>query len=157
MREYINLNGATPDRGISISERMYHFVNGMPWVTTSQTPKNTFFSLVKNPELILVTNESPAVVKQWNQIKVYGPKPSSVTLLSGDAEGFVRQSYIKPSWWIQRKGEYDAAIRRDVTSGDGMTGKIMESRILYSTFVFDAASFEKLNFIEIKSNMSVVQ
>jgi hypothetical protein len=157
MREYINLNGATPDRGISISERMYHFVNGMPWVTTAQTPKNTFFSLVKNPELILVTNESPAVVKQWNQIKVYGPKPTSVALISGDAEGFVRQSYINSTWWIQRKGEYDAAIRRDITSGNGMTGKIMESRILYSTFVFDAASFEKLNFIEIKSNMSVVQ
>ena len=136
---------------------MYHFINGMPWVTTTQTAKNTFFGFVRNPEIILVTNESPAVVKQWNQIKVYGPKPTSVALISGDAEGFVRQSYINSTWWIQRKGEYDAAIRRDITSGNGMTGKIMESRILYSTFVFDAASFEKLNFIEIKSNMSVVQ
>lgn len=157
MRDYFNGSGDTPERGISISQRMYHFINGMPWVTTTQTAKNNFFGFVRNPEIILVTNESPAIVKQWNQIKVYGPKPTSVALISGDAEGFVRQSYINSTWWIQRKGEYDAAIRRDITSGNGMTGKIMESRILYSTFVFDAASFEKLNFIEIKSNMSVVQ
>ena len=157
MREYIDGDGNTPERGISISQRMYHFVNGMPWVTTPQTPKNTFFNFVKNPELVLVTNESPSVVKQWNQLKVFGPKPTSVQLKSGDAEGFYRESYIKPGWWIQRKGEYDAAVRRDIVSGNGMTGKIMESRILYSTFVFDPQAFEKLNFIEIKSNMSVVQ
>jgi hypothetical protein len=157
MREYFGPSGSAPERGISISQKMYHFLGGLPWVTTTQTPKSNFFGLVKNPQVITVTNESPSVVKQWNQIKLYGPRPLSVELLSGDAEGFVRQSYIKPSWWIQRKGEYDAAIRRDTGSGDGMTGKIMESRILYSTFVFDPASFDKLNFIEVKSNMSVVQ
>lgn len=157
MREYEDASGDTPERGISISQRMYHFIKGMPWVTTVNTPKSSFFGTVKNPELVLVTNESPAVVKQWNQVKVYGPKPANVILTSGDAEGFYRQSYIKPGWWIQRKGEYDAAIRRDITSGDVMTGKIMESRILYSTFVFNPQAFEKLNFIEIKSNMSVVQ
>lgn len=159
MREYIDANDSTPERGISISQKMYHFVNGSPWVTTANTPKNDFFGLVKNPELTIITNEAPSVVKQWNQIKVFGPKPSFVNMISGDAEGFVRQSFISPSWWIQRKGEYNAAIRRDTISGfgDAMTGKVMESRILYSTFVFDASSFEKLNFIEVKSNMSVVQ
>ncbi len=157
VREYFGPSGSTPERGISIAQKMYHLLEGLPWVTTTQTIKNNFFGLVKNPQVITVTNESPSVVKQWNQIKLYGPRPLSVELLSGDAEGFVRQSYIKPSWWIQRKGEYDAAIRRDTGSGDGMTGKIMESRILYSTFVFDPASFDKLNFIEVKSNMSVVQ
>jgi hypothetical protein len=157
MREYIDSNGNTPERGISISQKMYHFINGNPWVTTVETPKSNFFGSLKNPELLVITNESPSIVKQWNQIKIYGPKPQDVQLMSGDAEGFVRQSYIKPSWWIQRKGEFDVAIRRDTESGDGMTGKIMESRILYSTFVFDPASFDKLNFIEVKSNMSVVQ
>jgi hypothetical protein len=159
IREYNDVNTDTPERGISISQKMYHFINGSPWVTTVNTPKNDFFGLVKNPELTIITNEAPSVVKQWNQIKVFGPKPSFVNMISGDAEGFVRQSFINPSWWIQRKGEYDAAIRRDTISGNGdaMTGKVMESRILYSTFVFDASSFEKLNFIEVKSNMSVVQ
>ena len=156
-REYKDNGGSTPERGISISQRMYHFVNGNVFVTTTSTPKNTFFGYVKNPELIIVTNESPSVVKQWNQIKVYGPKPNSVTMTTGDAEGFYRESYISSNWWIQRKGEYDAAIRRDIRSGNGMTGKVMESRILYSTFVFDASRFDKLNFIEVKSNMSVVQ
>jgi len=157
MREYIDANSNTPERGISISQKMYHFVNGSPWVTTVQTPKNNFFGLVRNPELTIITNEAPSAVKQWNQIKVFGPKPFSVDIISGDAEGFVRKSYIDPSWWIQRKGEYNAAIRRDTSGGNVMTGKVMESRILYSTFVFDASSFEKLNFIEVKSNMSVVQ
>jgi hypothetical protein len=159
MREYNDVNTDTPERGISISQKMYHFINGSPWVTTVNTPKNDFFGVVKNPELTIITNEAPSAVKQWNQIKVFGPKPSFVNMISGDAEGFVRQSFISPSWWIQRKGEYNAAIRRDTISGfgDGMTGKVMESRILYSTFVFDASSFEKLNFIEVKSNMSVVQ
>lgn len=156
-REYKDNGGSTPERGISISQRMYHFVNGNVFVTTTSTPKNTFFGYVKNPELIIVTNESPSAVKQWNQIKVYGPKPNSVTMTTGDAEGFYRESYISSNWWIQRKGEYDAAIRRDIRSGNGMTGKVMESRILYSTFVFDASRFDKLNFIEVKSNMSVVQ
>jgi len=157
MREYINANGSTPERGISISQKMYHFVNGSPWATTVNTPKNNFFAVSRNPELTIITNEAPSVVKQWNSIKVFGPKPENVTMTSGDAEGFVRQSYISPSWWIQRKGEYDAAIRRDSSNGNAMTGKVMESRILYSTFVFDASRFEKLNFIEVKSNMSVVQ
>lgn len=157
MREYINADKDTPERGISISQKMYHFVNGSPWVTTVNTPKNNFFTVPRNPELTIITNEAPSVVKQWNSIKVFGPKPETTTMTSGDAEGFVRQSYISPSWWIQRKGEYDAAIRRDSSNGNAMTGKVMESRILYSTFVFDASRFEKLNFIEVKSNMSVVQ
>ena len=157
MREYIDANDSTPERGISISQKMYHFVNGGPWATTVNTPKNNFFAVPRNPELTIITNEAPSVVKQWNSIKVFGPKPETTTMTSGDAEGFVRKSYISPSWWIQRKGEYDAAIRRDDSNGNAMTGKVMESRILYSTFVFDASSFEKLNFIEVKSNMSVVQ
>jgi len=160
MREYIDANGKTPDMGVSISQRMYHFIDGLPTVTTAQTPKNEFFNLPRQPQLTIVTNEAPSTVKQWNQIKVYGPKPLGVEMITGDAEGFnQKRSYIDPRWWIQRKGEYDAAIRRDVNSGNGtgMSGKLMESRILYSTFVFNPASFEKLNFIEVKSNMSLVQ
>jgi len=160
MREYIDANGKTPDMGVSISQRMYHFIDGLPTVTTAQTPKNEFFNLSRQPQLTIVTNEAPSTVKQWNQIKVYGPKPIGVEMVTGDAEGFdERKSFIDPRWWIQRKGEYDAAIRRDVNSGNGtgMSGKLMESRILYSTFVFNPASFEKLNFIEVKSNMSLVQ
>lgn len=158
MREYTNLSNQTPERAISVSQRMYHFVNGEPWVTTTSTPHSIFFTSIKNPSLVIITNESPSIVKQWNQIKVYGPKPAYATLQSGDAEGFRRESVIMPAWWIARKGEFDAAVRRDTTGGgNGLTGKVMESRILYSTFVFNPASFEKLSFIEVKSNMSVVQ
>jgi hypothetical protein len=38
-----------------------------------------------------------------------------------------------------------------------MGGKLMESRILYSNFAFTAEGFEKINFIEIRSNVSIVQ
>ena len=156
-RSYSNSSGQTPERIVGMASKIYFFLKGFAFVSKTTSPFNQFFGRTVNPELTIVTNEAPSAVKQWNQIKVFGPKPYSVDMTSGDAEGFVRRSYIRPSWWIQRKGEYNAAIRRDTIGGDAMTGKVMESRILYSTFVFDASSFEKLNFIEVKSNMSVVQ
>jgi hypothetical protein len=67
-------------------------------------------------------------------------------------------SYIDSNWWIQRKGDWEAAIRRaDNTTGGVMGGKLMESRILYSKFAFTAQDFEKINFIEVRSNVSIVQ
>jgi hypothetical protein len=50
------------------------------------------------------------------------------------------------------------AIRRaENTEGGLLAGKLMESRIIYSKFAFSAAAFQKLNFIEVKSNVSIVQ
>jgi hypothetical protein len=67
-------------------------------------------------------------------------------------------SYIKPEWYILRKGDWEAAIRRaDNSSGGVLSGKLMESRILYSIFAFDPTTFTKLNFVDIKSNASIVQ
>jgi hypothetical protein len=101
-------------------------------------------------------------VKRWNQIKIFGDKPLttdlSTTGFPPTAKDFLT-SYIDPNWWIQRKGDWEAAIRRaDNTPGfDVLSGKLMESRILYSKFVFQALDFEKINFIEVRSNTSIVQ
>jgi hypothetical protein len=158
-RSYIQ-NGVTPERIVGISPYTLYFLKGKFYISTATSPFNSFFGTTYNPEVTLVTNEYPTVVKQWNSIKVFGPKPTSTTLETGSAEGLpvTLTSTIASNWWIQRKGDYDAAIRRAIApSGSGLSGKVMESRILYSTFVFDAATFEKLNFIEIKSNIAITQ
>lgn len=59
---------------------------------------------------------------------------------------------------MDRKWNYDAGIRTSI-DGDGevLNGKPMESRILISTFAWDADTFVKLNYIEVKSNLAIVQ
>jgi hypothetical protein len=121
-------------------------------------PNNFIFGQFKNPEIELVTNESPATVKRWNQIKVFGSKPKLTRFSCQIDDGGLLTSSINPGYYINRKGDWEAAIRRaDNTAGGLMAGKLMESRILYSKFAFDAVGFEKLNFIEVKSNVSIVQ
>ena len=157
-REYYNSNGITPERIVGMSLKTYFFLDGYVYVSKPESQKNIFFNRTAQPQLTVVTNEYPSFVKQWNSIKVYGPKPVETNLTVGEAEGYYMETKIKPSWWIQRKGEYDAAVRRAIVgSGDGTSGKVMESRILYSTFVFDASEFDKLNFIEVKSNNAITQ
>jgi hypothetical protein len=157
-RDLMDLGLGTPERMISLSTKSFAFLLGEVWVSEINSTKNFVFGSIKAPSVTVVTNENPTTIKQWNQIKVFGPRPSSTTLHSGAGEGFYRSTDIPSARYIQRKGEYDAAIRRDTNAGtNGVTGKIMESRILYSTFVFDGSSFDKLNFIEIKSNSSIVQ
>jgi hypothetical protein len=131
-------------------------------VNSITAQENFVFGDYKNPQVRIVTNESPSTVKRWNQIKVYGPKPISTDLSSGLPDNATSNtpllSYIEDGWWIERKDDWEAAIRRAYnTPGNVMSGKLMESRILYSTFVFDAQTFYKLNFLEIKSNASIVQ
>lgn len=164
-REYISTNGITPERSMGIATKIYFILQGKIWVTdvNSITAKENFvFGDYKNPQVRIVTNESPSIVKRWNQIKVYGPKPISTDLSSGLPDNAIANtpllSYIEDGWWIERKGDWEAAIRRAYnTPGNVMSGKLMESRILYSNFVFDAQTFSKLNFLEIKSNSSIVQ
>lgn len=158
-RNYYDNSGRSPEAIIGMPDKTFFFINGDVYISDKSAKKNEFFGNVFDPYLTIVTNEYPSVIKQWNGIKVFGPKPLYTTLEVGSAEGFYLETAIKPNWWIQRKGEYDAAIRRVITQSDpsAMSGKIMESRILYSTFVFDANNFDKLNFIEIKSNIAVVQ
>lgn len=157
-RELYDTTAQTPERVLGMSIKTYFFLNGFVYVSKIDSEKNKFFNLTAVPQLTLVTNEFPSVVKQWNSIRVFGPRPVETNIEVGEAEGFYLKTGIQPSWWIQRKGEYNAAIRRStVNGGDGTSGKVMESRILYSTFVFDVAAFEKLNFIEVKSNTAIVQ
>jgi hypothetical protein len=157
-RELYDTTGQTPERVLGMSIKTYFFLNGFVYVSKIDSEKNKFFDVAAVPQLTLVTNEFPSVVKQWNSIKVFGPKPTSTDIEVGEAEGYFLKTEIQPSWWIQRKGEYNASIRRSTANGgDGTSGKVMESRILYSTFVFDVAAFEKLNFIEVKSNTAIVQ
>jgi hypothetical protein len=157
-RELYDTTGQTPERVLGMSIKTYFFLNGFVYVSKIDSEKNKFFDATAVPQLTLVTNEFPSVVKQWNSIKVFGPKPTSTNIEVGEAEGYFLKTEIQPSWWIQRKGEYNASVRRSTANGgDGTSGKVMESRILYSTFVFDVAAFEKLNFIEVKSNTAIVQ
>jgi hypothetical protein len=145
---------------------MYHIVgNSEIWVTDIQSTtadKNKLFGQYKDPILTIVTNESPVSVKRWNQIKIFGDKPLTTELSTAGfpptAKDFLT-SYIDSNWWIERKGDWEAAIRRasNTPGFDVLSGKLMESRILYSKFVFQAQGFEKINFIEVKSNTSIVQ
>ena len=165
IRDYVSIDGISPERSIGIATKIYNILQGAIWVTdvNSITSLNNYiFGEYKNPNLIVVTNESPATVKRWNQIKVFGPKPIQTQLYSaslafGNTPGEL-VSYIDSNWWIERKDDWEAAIRRaENTPGGVMAGKLMESRILYSNFAFDAQTFSKLNFLEIKSNASIVQ
>ncbi len=157
-REYFDGLQATPEMMIGTPTKTYFFLNGLLHASSVDAEENKFFGVKYNPVIEIITNEYPTVIKQWNSVRVFGPKPVYTQLKVGTAEGFYHQTEIKNSWWIKRKGEYDAAVRRStVGGGDGMDGKVMESRILYSTFVFDANDFDKLNFIEIKSNTAVTQ
>jgi len=154
-RDYMNLQGETPERGASLATKHYMFLNGEVWVTQLGGPLNSFFADDKNSSLTIITNELPSVAKNWNTIKIFGPVPASTECRTESTVN--RVTTIPRSWYVQRKNDYEAAIRRDENSGGILSGKPMESRILYSTFVFDINGFDKLNFIEVKSNKSVVQ
>jgi hypothetical protein len=163
-RDYTTPTGEYPERAMGIATKMYHILQGKIWVTdieNSLVPKNFLFGEFKNPDLTIVTNESPVSVKRWNQIKIFGDKPTETNLSTSGFPAMARDSltsYIDSNWWIQRKGDWEAAIRRaDNTIGGVMGGKLMESRILYSNFAFTAQGFEKINFIEVRSNVSIVQ
>jgi len=156
--------GLTPDRGIGIATKQYLFVNGEVYVTDvddNSVPNNFIFGELKSPNLTIVTNESPVNVKRWNQIKMFGSRPTRVILSSSGFENVDSDtllSFIEPGWWIKRKSDWEVAIRRaSNTEGGVYAGKLMESRIIYSNFAFSAEGFEKLNFIEVKSNVSIVQ
>lgn len=153
-----------PGRGISTATKQYLFLEGQPYVTDVEDttiPDSLIFGVFRDPSLTVVTNESPVNVKRWNQIKVFGNKPSATTLSTSGFPATTTDSltsYIDKNWWIQRKGDWEAAIKRaDNTTGGVLSGKLMESRILYSNFVFGADGFEKINFIEVKSNVTIVQ
>jgi hypothetical protein len=162
-RQYYDTNNIRPERGATLSTRTFFFLEGHIWQMGPNlgTQDNSFFGQVRDPELTIITNEQPTISKQWNSIKVIGEHPNTTDLTSEVIPGLPNgrlTSYIDPGWWINRKGDWDAAIRRDVINGGGiMDGKIMESRILISTFAWDANSFGKLNYIEVKSNKSIVQ
>lgn len=160
-RQYYDTNNIRPERGASLSTRTFFFLEGHIWQmgpSVAATTENSFFGTLKNPELTIVTNELPTVAKQWNSIKVLGNRPLTCQMNSGNSELPSVESFIDQDWWINRKGDWDAAVRRDQNSVGGvMNGKIMESRILISTFAWDATDFDKLNYIEVKSNKSIVQ
>jgi hypothetical protein len=89
---------------------------------------------------------------------VFGNKPTEVNLIAPIDDGGELRSSVSPDYFISRKGDWEAAIRRaSNTTGGLLAGKLMESRIIYSNFAFSAEGFDKLNFIEVKSNVSIVQ
>lgn len=163
-RDYL-LGTISPERSIGVATKFYNIIGGRIWVTNIKddgTPQNSIFGALKDPEIKIVTNEQPAVSKRWNQIKVFGPRPKATELVTGGngsgGDVGVLNSAISFGWWIERKGVWEAAIRTAKDSnGNYLAGKIMESRIIYSTFAFDPANFDKINFIEVKSNASIVQ
>jgi len=162
-RSYIN-GDISPERSIGAATKFYNFLGGEIWKTdVNNTAANDsqLFGEYKMPKVAIITNEQPAVMKTWNQIKMFGPHPTTTELVAV-ANSTVSSgnllSTIDYNWWIERKNVWEAAIRRSITSQGGvLAGKIMESRILYSIFAFDPQSFDKINFIEVKSNSSIVQ
>jgi hypothetical protein len=152
-----------PERAIGLPTKQYWFVNGRVFMADVEAskldvPDNYFFGSFRNPQVNLVTNESPAAVKRWNQVKVFGSRPTEVSLVAPIDDGGELRSSISPNYFISRKGDWEAAIRRaSNTEGGLLAGKLMESRIIYSNFAFSAEGFDKLNFIEVKSNVSIVQ
>jgi len=161
---YLDVDGIRrePERAVGLSNKMYMFLDGGIWVSRIYSAPNSFFGQTKYPKLTLISNEQPAVEKQWNAYKLFGPSkpPLSTILTSGSYEGSAPSqiSHIEPGWWIERKQDWEVAIRKDEKSLGGiLSGKLMESRILNTTFVFDVDGFQKLNFIEVRSNKSVVQ
>jgi hypothetical protein len=162
-RSYIN-GDISPERSIGAATKFYNFLGGEIWKTdVNNTAANDsqLFGEYKMPKVAIITNEQPAVMKTWNQIKMFGPHPTTTELVavanSTVSSGNLLSS-IDYNWWIERKNVWEAAIRRSITSQGGvLAGKIMESRILYSIFAFDPQSFDKINFIEVKSNSSIVQ
>ena len=152
-----------PQRAIGLPTKQYWFINGEIYVADVEanrveTPPNFIFDAFKNPSVQVVTNEAPSAVKRWNQVKVFGHRPVEVNLRAPIDNGGELVSSIFPEYFINRKGDWEAAIRRaENTTGGLLAGKLMESRIIYSNFAFSAEGFEKLNFIEVKSNVSIVQ
>ncbi len=152
-----------PERGATLSTRTFFFLKGRVWQMGSglSAQPNRFFDEVKNPELTIITNVEPTVVKRWNQIVIFGPSPIETELSSEAPEGTdddVLSSYILPGWWIPRKWSYEAAIKTSVDDdAEVMNGRIMESRLLISTFVWSTSNFVKLNYIEVKATRSPVQ
>jgi hypothetical protein len=152
-----------PERAIGIPTKQYWFINGRIYVSDvsqspASVPPNFLFGAFKDPKVSLVTNETPSVVKRWNQVKVFGNRPTEVILTAPIDNGGELTSLIFPPFFINRKGDWEAAIRRaSNTEGGLLAGKLMESRIIYSNFAFSAEGFDKLNFIEVKSNVSIVQ
>jgi len=161
-REYL-VDEIRPERGASIATRTFLFRQGHVWQMGPgvSVDDNSFFGELKDPTLTIVTNPEPMTVKRWNQIRMFGPLPSSTIMRSEPQEGTQDDtlvSHIDEGWWIQRKSNFDAAIRT-AEDGDGevLNGRIMESRLLISTFVWPAGSFVKLNYIEVKATRAPVQ
>jgi len=161
-REYL-VDEIRPERGASIATRTFLFRQGHVWQMGPgvSVDDNSFFGELKDPTLTIVTNPEPMTVKRWNQIRMFGPLPSSTIMRSEPQEGTQDDtlvSHIDEGWWIQRKSNFDAAIRT-AEDGDGevLNGRIMESRLLITTFVWPAGSFVKLNYIEIKATRAPVQ
>lgn len=149
-----------PERGASLSTRTFFFLQGHIWQMGPgvAATASSFFGELKNPQLEIVDNENIDVVKQWNGVTVVGKKPFTCQVNSGQGELPVRQSYIAEGWWVQRKYEYSAAIRKDENSNGGvMNGSPMESRILVLTFAWEPTGFDTLNYIDVRHSNSPVQ
>jgi len=162
-REYFDADNVRPERGANLSNRTYFFLKGRVWQMGPQLSvnNNSFFGVTRDPELMIITNVEPETVKRWNSIKIMGPKPLTTALSSEapeTADDDVLSSYIEPGWWIQRKWDFEASIKTSIDDdGQVMNGRIMESRLLISTFAWDANDFVKLNYIDVKATRSPVQ
>jgi hypothetical protein len=155
-REYSTAEGGTPERGLSLSQKTIFFQNGQIWVMGPgvNVPDNSFFGQLRAGVLKLITNVEPTVLKRWNSYNIFGPVPGVTTITTENG----LESSIEAGWWIERKDNYQAAIKCASNSTGGLlNGKIMESRILISTFAFDPTNFDKINYIEVKATRSPTQ
>jgi len=162
-REYRQgVNDICPERGATLATRTYFFLEGHVWQMGPDVAVATgsFFGERKSPRITVITNEQPTITKQWNGIVMYGPRPTTTQLNTETPDGADSglSSVISEGWWINRKSNWMAAVRKDENSVGGvMNGKPMESRILISTFAWDPNDFVRLNYIQINSNISIIQ
>ena len=102
-REYFTTDNLYPDRATGLPTKQFLFVKGRVFVAdvdATGVQDNLLLGSLKNPVINLITNESPAVVKQWNQVKVFGPLPDRVDLRAAQEDGTFLVSAISSKYFI---------------------------------------------------------
>jgi len=149
-REYIANDDTTPEWGASLSVDVFYFLNGQIWRTNSNLG-NTFFGEVKNPRITVLENELQAQSKAWAGVEVFGPVPLKTRGYNSDGQ----ECELISGNYIPRLASFDAAFQMDKNSNGGqMAGNPLQSRLLLVDFEWDAATFTKLDYIKINSNLS---
>jgi len=147
-----------PKIGISFSQNQVYVLDAKFWQTQPDSLSNVFFGEQKAMRLDLVLNNLPNKIKNWYKVQIMGPGPAPTnTLLSMNVEG---ENNLPDTKYIEDKIElcqYAVFTGNDTTTGGGVRGKKMESRIGYLNIQWPEVQIDKLEIIEISFNLPEVQ